>query len=115
MKSINNCSFDNLYNNFNLRQSHSIGTLSSLDFLIETTYYSDYRLKNIMLDDKNILKSYCLKFRSVRGDGDCFYRSLIFEFLENAILSDHIMLMKEILILFNIIKCLKKIKQNKYL
>ena len=116
--SIKNCKFDVLYNNFNPRKySFTIGTLSSLDFLIESTYYSDFFRKDLMFEDKKILEKYIYKFRSIMGDGDCFYRSLIFEFLENAILTNNIMLMKEILVLFyeKISMDNKEIQEKEYL
>ena len=50
---IEKCNLDHLYDNFNPRESlHRIGTLSSLDFLIETTYYSQPGSVNMMFADK---------------------------------------------------------------
>jgi hypothetical protein len=54
-----------------------------------------------MIKDREKLNSYIYKFRSVLGDGHCFYRGFIFSFLENIILTNNIMLMKELLILFH--------------
>ena len=99
---IEKCNLDHLYDNFNPRESlHRIGTLSSLDFLIETTYYSQPGSVNMMFADKKKLEPYIYKFRTILGDGDCFYRGLIFSFLENIILTNNVMLMKELLILFD--------------
>ena len=41
------------------------------------------------------------KYRSISGDGNCFFRGVIFSFLENILLSNNIMLMKEFIILFD--------------
>ena len=41
------------------------------------------------------------KYRKVKGDSNCFYRSFIFSFIENIILTNNIILMKEIFIIFN--------------
>ena len=99
---IEKCVLDHIYNNFNPRESLStIGTLSSLDYLIETTYYSQPGSVNLMFADKKKLEPYLYKFRTVLGDGDCFYRGLIFSFFENIILTNNVMLMKELLILFD--------------
>ena len=99
---INKCNLDALYNNFNPRESvYRIGTLSSLDYLIETTYYSQPTHVNMMFSDKTKLEPYLYKFRTILGDGDCFYRGLIFSFLENIILSNNIMLMKELIIIYD--------------
>ena len=100
-KSIEDCNLEYLYKDFNPREViYRIGTLSSLDFLIETTYHSDPNYINNMFTDKTQLEKYIYKFRSILGDGDCFYRSLIFSFLENIILTNNITLMKEFIILF---------------
>ena len=59
-KSIRNCTFEVIYKNFNPRlYSLSLGTLSSLDYLIESsTYFSNYSCKDLMFKDKDILKVY---------------------------------------------------------
>ena len=79
----------------------SIGTLNSLNYLIEDTYYSCPAENEILLSDKLKLKPYVDKYRKIRKDGNCFFRAIIFDFLENIILSKKIMLMKELLILFD--------------
>ena len=56
---------------------------------------------------KKKIEPYICKYRTVLGDGDCFYRGIIFTFLENIILTNNILLMKEVLILFN-----EKINEN---
>ena len=101
-KGISKCSLEEVYQNFNERELNKrIGTLSSLDFLIETTYYRQANRIKIMFDDKAKLEPYIYKFRKVLGDGDCFYRGFIFYFLENIILTNNIMLMKELLVLYD--------------
>lgn len=107
-KQIRACNLDVVYNNNHPEQSDdNLGTLSSLDFLIETTYYSQPSSVDMMFSDKEKLEKYLYKYRPVLGDGDCFYRGIIFSFLENIILTNNLMLMKEILILFN-----EKINKN---
>ena len=98
---IKKCDLFYLYKNFNPREViYRIGTLSSVNFLIETTYYSQYESVSMMFEDKKKLEPNIAKFRNILGDGDCFYRGLIFYFLENIILTNNIMLMKELLILY---------------
>ena len=99
---INKCNLDNFYKNFRPKcNDKAIGSISSLDFLVETTFNCSPNHYDIMIEDREKLKSYIYKFRSVLGDGDCFYRGFIFSFLENIILTNNIMLMKELLILFH--------------
>ena len=99
---IKKCNLQLFYNNFNPRElKNRIGALSSLNFLIEATYYSSPNSVNMMIEDKQKLEPYVFKFRNIMGDGDCFYRGLIFYFLENIVLTNNIMLMKELLIIYD--------------
>ena len=107
---------------------YSIGTLNSLEDLIERTYHFAKINKENMLSDKIRLKKMVFKYRILKKDGNSFYRGVMFNFLENVIFSKNILLMKEILILFSekiseenpiikeknfLINSLKKIKKNK--
>lgn len=96
---------------------YRIGTISSLDYMIENSFYTDAFQKQVMFDDKKKLEILVEKFRSILGDGDCFYRGVIFYFLENIILTGNIMLMKEILVTFYEKISLNNplIKEKKYL
>ena len=99
---INKCNLDNFYKNFRPKcNDKAIGSISSLDFLVETTFNCSPNHYDIMIEDREKLNNYIYKFRSVLGDGDCFYRGFIFSFLENIILTNNIMLMKELLILYH--------------
>ena len=99
---INKCNLDNFYKNFRPKcNDKTIGSISSLDFLVETTFNSSPNHYDIMITDRDQLNNYIYKFRSVLGDEDCFYRGFIFSFLENIILTNNIMLMKELLILYH--------------
>ena len=101
-KQIANCRLESVYQNSNPRETiYRIGILSSLDYLIETTYYSQKNSIKKMFADKEKLNPYLYKFRKVLGDGDCFYRGFIFYFLENIILTNNIILMKELLVLYD--------------
>ena len=101
MNQINRISFDNYYEDYKITENKfKIGCLSSLNFLVEATYY--FRNDNLEIKqyDINELKPFVEKFRNVSGDGDCFFRGLIFSLLENIILTNNIMQMKELLILY---------------
>ena len=91
--------YNNEYNP--LMNQLTIGLLSSLNFMVESTFYTGQINEETKLNDLNELTPYMFKFRSILGDGDCFYRGLIFSILENIILTNNIMKMKEILILYN--------------
>ena len=98
---INRCKLERFYKDFKPKvNDKTIGSVSSLDFLVETTFNCNESNYDIMITDRKELNPYIYKFRSVLGDGDCFYRGFIFSFLENIILTNNIMLMKELLILY---------------
>ena len=64
-RKIDKCDLNYLYNNFNPREViNRIGTLSSLDFLIETTYYPPENFIKQMFSDKKNLEKYVYKFRN---------------------------------------------------
>ena len=52
------------------------------------------------------------KYRKVKGDGNCFYRSFIFSFIENIIITNNIILMKKIFIKFNNNFCENDLSSN---
>ena len=94
-----------------------IGTLNSLEDLIERTYHFSKINEENMKSDKIRLKKMVFKYRKLKKDGNSFYRGVIFNFLENVIISKNILLMKEILNLFDekISEENPKIKENNFL
>ena len=101
IEQINRCKLERFYKDFKPKvNDKTIGSVSSLDFLVETTFNCNESHYDIMITDRKELNPYIYKFRSVLGDGDCFYRGFIFSFLENIVLTNNIMLMKELLILY---------------
>ena len=101
IEQINRCKLESFYKDFKPKvNDKTIGSVSSLDFLVETTFNCHESHYDIMITDRKELSPYVYKFRSVLGDGDCFYRGFIFSFLENIVLTNNIMLMKELLILY---------------
>jgi hypothetical protein len=85
----------------------NIGTLNSLDDLIEDIYHLKPFEEENKNSDKMSLIQYIFKYRKIKKDGNDFYRGVIFFFLENIILKNNKMLMKELLIIFN-----EKISEN---
>ena len=115
---INKCNFENFYHNYNHTQNmYRIGAVCNLDSLVESTYCTQEINEEIKSFDLNKLSPLIYKFRNILGDGNCFYRGLIFSILENIILTNNIMQMKELLILYHekINKNNKLIKEKEYL
>ena len=100
---IKNINLDDIFEkNISLRKNEfNIGTLNSLDDLIEDIYHLKPFDEENRNSDKINLIQYIFKYRKIKKDGNDFYRGIIFFFLENVILKNNKMLMKEFLILFN--------------
>ena len=99
---INKYSFEKYYSEYKITENKfKISCLCSLNFLVESTYYFRENYDELKKYDSIELEPYVYKYRNVNGDGDCFYRGLIFSLLENIILTNYIMQMKELLILFH--------------
>ena len=114
----NSLNFEKFYNSYNqMGNIHNIGSVCSVNYLVESTYFSQNMSKESKLYDLTELSPYIYKFRNILGDGECFFRGLIFSFLENIILSNNIMQLKELLILYyvKINKNNKLVKEKEYL
>ena len=96
VNSINKCSLNNLLNENNKYNNYNIEPIINLKKLIESTFFFDPNLKDQMIVHYLELENIVYKFRGVKGDGNCFYRSIIFIFIENIIMEKNIMLLKEI-------------------
>ena len=111
-------SLEDYFKNYELVAStYPIGCLNTLKFMVDTTFMNELVYNDIIKSDIEELTPYIFKFRSINGDGDCFYRSLIFSFLENIIFNNKIMQMKELLIIYHekINKNNELINQKEYL
>ena len=99
---INKLNFEKFYDSYShVENMHKIGCICNLYSLIESTCLVDGLSYNAKINEANELSQYIYKFRNILGDGDCYYRGLIFSILENIILTNNIMQMKEILILYH--------------
>ena len=76
--------------------NQAIGPFSNLDYLLEESYSFDSQYKNEILDKKKILEN-ILFYRKIRGDGNCFYRCIIFQLFEFIILNNKIDLLRGII------------------
>ena len=62
---------------------YTFGCISSTKFLVEKAGFN-------RPEDLNELTKYMVKYRPIKGDGECFYRSLIYSILENIILTNNL-------------------------
>ena len=92
--------------NFKDKECHEcVGGISPLTYLIEESYSMDKTKIVEMTDKYNILKEYIYNYRTINGDGNCFYRAVMFRYLEILILNNKIEylqnLINDIIISFN--------------
>ena len=86
-----------MYSNINNDNIPNIGPISTLEYMVESTFGFDKNLKNNILDHIISLEKYIFRWRSVLGDGNCFFRAVIFGYLENIIFNRNINHLKYIM------------------
>ena len=64
----------------------SIGGISPLSYLIQKNYKFDRQKEKEMKDKIKVLEPYVYNFRTIFGDGNCFYRAIMFRYLEILVL-----------------------------
>lgn len=62
-----------------------VGLVSSLDYLVESSYNFDFKRKDSMIQNMVNLDSLVFSWRKICGDGNCYYRAVIFFYLEKLI------------------------------
>ena len=74
----------------------SVGGISPLSFLIEC-FYGPNKEKNKEKKDKyKLLQTYIYNYRTISGDGNCYYRAVMFRYLEILILSNNIEFLRKL-------------------
>ena len=76
-----NCNFTNV------ACFESVGGISPLTYLVESKFQAKREKEKEMNDKYNILKNFIYNYRTINGDGNCFYRAVMFRYLEILILS----------------------------
>ena len=79
-----NCNYKSIESN------NSLGGLTPLTFLIESSFSLSPKKAQEMNDKYNILKKYIYNYRTINGDGNCFYRAVMFRYLEILVLNNQI-------------------------
>jgi hypothetical protein len=73
-----------------------VGPISSLEYMIENSISDQHQEQIIM--HLSCLDEYVFRWRSINGDGNCFYRSVIFAFLEQIIFDKDTISLKKIIV-----------------
>ena len=85
-----NCNYKSVESN------NSIGGLSPLTFLVENSYSMSVHKAKEINDKYNLLKKYIFNYRTVNGDGNCFYRAVMFRYLEILVLNKQIEYLQDV-------------------
>jgi hypothetical protein len=85
-----------IYNN-NPDAILNVGPVSTLEYMVEQTFGWDKNLSTSMANHVLSLESHIFRWRSIFGDGNCYYRAVIFSFMENIIFEKNILLLKTII------------------
>lgn len=65
--------------------------------MVESTFGFDKYMVGHITEHILSLDNYIFRWRSILGDGNCFYRGVMFAFLENIVFERNIMLLKNIM------------------
>ena len=99
IKTLLDKNISDIYQNCDKLKDSNIGPLVPFKFFIKEKLCGENDYEKFL--DLNIDNLVLIKFRKIKGDGNCFYRSFFFSFIENIILTKNILFMKEIFIIFN--------------
>ena len=95
-----------------INDNQSISPLMDINNLIEAVYLYNIHYKEDIIQKKEMLKE-IKYYRRVRGDGNCFYRTVIFQLFEIIIFNKKIEYLKGFI--WDINKCYENKNNEKYL
>ena len=75
----------------------SIGSLFPLEKLVESGFNNDNDFIDEMLKKYNLFEEYIFNYRTIKGDGNCYYRAVMFRYIEILILNKKISLLQNII------------------
>jgi hypothetical protein len=78
-------------------QREMIYKAKRIEHMVEKTYNYDIKLKKEMTEESAYLYRVIYSWRRVAGDGNCYYRSVIFSYLEYLIFTENINVLKRII------------------
>ena len=111
IQKLTNYILNNINFKINESNSYSINPCVRIFRLVEASFGFDNNKINEMKQKLNLLSDYSF-YRRVKGDGNCYYRAIIFKYLEIIIFNNNIELMKDLIL--DVEECFedKKIKNK---
>ena len=77
----------------NIEIFDSIGYISPL----EKVFKEKNPINDLLIEKLKTLKNICYRWRKIKGDGNCYYRAIIFAYIENIILSNNLSRLKDLI------------------
>ena len=77
--------------------SSNVGCILPFAFLVESLFNNNIISIEEMNDRYELFKKYIYNYRPIKGDGNCFYRAIIFRYFELIIIHKQIDLLKNII------------------
>jgi hypothetical protein len=84
--------------NYRSDQMPSVGIMNNIESMVESVYNHDRAKINQIAEEICYIKKLASNWRTIGGDGNCFYRSAIFGYLETIIFERDILKLKSIII-----------------
>ena len=75
----------------------AIGALFPLEKLVEAGFNNDPDFSDEMINKYNLYLKYIFNYRTIKGDGNCYYRAVMFRYFEIIILNKEIELLRNII------------------
>ena len=69
---------------------NSVGGINPLTYLIEASFHMNRKKVKYMNEKFNLLRNYMNNYREINGDGNCYYRAIMFRYIEILILTENI-------------------------
>ena len=100
-----NCNFRNpsCYN--------SVGGINPLTYIIEKSFHMSNKMINQMKEKYNLLNKYMVNYREINTDGNCYYRAVIFRYIEILILTNNIPVFQRLI--YEVIESFKSVEIQK--
>lgn len=76
----------------------SIGQFRSLSHLIESSFKFQHNMKTRMMQKYALLSDDIFQYRNIKGDGNCFYRAVMFSYIEQLIIFNEIEIVRNIIV-----------------
>ena len=81
-----------------IKSTIAIGALFPIERLIECAFNNDSKLLNKMTLKLHLYEQYIFNYRTIKGDGNCYYRAVMFRYFEIIIFNKEISLLRDIII-----------------